>query len=248
MTRRVVVTGGGTGIGRAIAAAFVADGDRVTIVGRRSEVLAEAAADLNAGAGASLVEVAIADLTEPDQVERLGARLRAGPPIDVLVNNAGGSIRPAADDDLAATAAVYEQNFRLNVLPAVLLATELLPHITQPGGRIVSIGSIAALTGRGPYGPAKAALHSWALGLAKSVAAQGITVNIVAPGFIPDTEFWSGRLDDHVAAGLLSQIPAGRAGTPADIAAAVHHLAAEESGWTTGQIIQVNGGQLLGRG
>jgi 3-oxoacyl-[acyl-carrier protein] reductase len=75
-----------------------------------------------------------------------------------------------------------------------------------------------------------------------------VTVNVVAPGFVPDTEFWTGRLDDEVVAAQLAQIPAGRAGTPAEVAAAVAYLAAPDAGWTSGQIVQVNGGTLLGRG
>jgi NAD(P)-dependent dehydrogenase (short-subunit alcohol dehydrogenase family) len=75
-----------------------------------------------------------------------------------------------------------------------------------------------------------------------------VTVNVVAPGFVPDTEFWTGRLSDELVANRLAQIPAGRPGTPEDVAAAVAYLTAPDAGWTTGQILQVNGGTLLGRG
>jgi 3-oxoacyl-[acyl-carrier protein] reductase len=80
------------------------------------------------------------------------------------------------------------------------------------------------------------------------VAADGVTVNVVAPGFVPDTEFWTGRLTDELVADRVGQIPMGRPGTPREVAAAVAYLAAPDAGWTTGQIVQVNGGTLLGRG
>ncbi|WP_306306516.1 SDR family NAD(P)-dependent oxidoreductase [Nocardia veterana] len=97
-----------------------------------------------------------------------------------------------------------------------------------------------------PYGAAKAALHGWSMGLAQQLAPQGITVNVVAPRFVPDTEFWADRLTPELEADRVSQIPLGRAGTPAEVAAG--YLTSAEAGWTTGQILQINGGALLGRG
>jgi 3-oxoacyl-[acyl-carrier protein] reductase len=247
MTRRAIVTGGGTGIGRAVAARLAAGGDHVVIVGRRADVLAAAAKDINGNLGADRVGCATADLTDPAAVARLADDLTAAGTIDVLVNNAGGNFdgRP---DDLAGVAAGWEANFRGNVLTAVLLTEALLPHLARPGGRIIGISSIAALRGNGSYGAAKAALHAWALSLATALAPEGITANIVAPGFVPDTEFWLDRLTDDVVRSRLAQIPANRPGTPEEIAAAVGYLASPDAGWTTGQILQVNGGALLGRG
>jgi 3-oxoacyl-[acyl-carrier protein] reductase len=246
VTRGAVVSGGGTGIGRAIAARLAADGTDVLIVGRRAEVLSAAAEEINDEVGAPRVTTATADLTRPDEVERLVEALTG--PVDVVVNNAGGNFGQAAAGDLAGLVAAWEADVRGNVLPAVLLTEALLPRLRRPGGRIVTITSIAALRGPGSYGGAKAALHAWALGLAQTLAPQGITANVVAPGFVPDTEFWAGRLTDDLVASRLAQIPMGRPGTPAEVAAAVAHLAAPDAGWTTGQILQVNGGTLAGRG
>jgi 3-oxoacyl-[acyl-carrier protein] reductase len=246
MARRAVVSGGGTGIGKAVAARLAGDGCAVVIVGRRAEVLAKTAAELNADLPAPLVSTELADLTEPEQVRALADRLAAAGPVDVLVNNAGGSF--GRGGDLAAVAAAWEADVRGNVLPSVLLTTALLPSLARPGGRIVVLGSIAGLRGPGSYGGAKAALHAWALGLATELAGDGVTVNVVAPGFVPDTGFWTGRLTEELVANRLAQIPAGRAGTPEDVAAAVAYLVAPDAGWTTGQILQVNGGTLLGRG
>jgi len=240
--RRAVVSGGGTGIGRAVAARLAAEGCEVVVVGRRRAVLAEAAEKLNASLPEPRVLVETADLTEPDEVEALAGRLGA---VDVVVNNAGGNYGRGGDG-LAGLAAEWEADVRGNVLPAVLLTTALLPALSRPGGRVVVMSSVAALRGPGSYGGAKAALHAWALGLARDVAADGVTVNVVAPGFVPDTEFWTGRLTDEVVASRLALVPMGRAGTPEEVAAAVAYLAAPDAGWTTGQILQVNGGTVLG--
>ena len=247
MTRRAVVTGGGTGIGRAVARRLAVDGCEVVIVGRRADVLDEAAAELNADLPRRPVSARAADLTDPARVGELAESLAAAGPVDVLVNNAGG-IFSGGGEDLAAVAAAWEADVRGNVLPSVLLTTALLPVLARPGGRVVVMSSIAALLGSGTYGGAKAALQAWALGLATRVAADGITVNVVAPGFVPATEFWTGRLTDALVADRVGRIPAGRPGTPEEVAAAVAYLTAPDAGWTTGQILQVNGGTLLGRG
>jgi 3-oxoacyl-[acyl-carrier protein] reductase len=246
VTRRAVVSGGGTGIGRAIAARLAADGADVVIIGRRAEVLATAAKEINDAVDSPRVATATADLTSPDEVQQLVDAL--GETVDVVVNNAGGNFGSAGAGDLAGLAVAWEADIRGNVLPAVLLTEALLPRLSRPGGRIITISSIAALRGPGSYGGAKAALHAWSLGLAQTLAPEGITVNVVAPGFVPETEFWAERLTEDVMASRLAQIPMGRPGTPAEVAAAVAHLAAPDAGWTTGQILQVNGGTMPGRG
>lgn len=240
MTRRAVVSGGGTGIGRAIARRLAADRNGVVVLGRRNEVLQAAAKDINSEIGESRVTTATVDLTVPDDVRRCADELG---PVDIIVNNVGGAMGSGED-----TAASWEADFRGNVLTAVLLTEALLPRLPRPGGRIIAIGSIAGLRGAGAYGAAKAALHNWTLDLATKLAPEGITANVVAPGFVPDTEFWAGRLTDDLVASRLAQIPMGRPGSPEEVAAAVAYLATPDAGWTTGQILQVNGGAMLGRG
>ncbi|MEV0231327.1 SDR family oxidoreductase [Nonomuraea sp. NPDC050786] len=240
MTRTTVVTGGGTGIGKAVAARFAADGDRVVIIGRRADVLEEAAKEIG---GTALA----ADLSEPTEVERVRADLaeRFGT-IDVLVNNAGGNVE--MQDGSGGVAERWTGNFRANVLTSVL-PTEALRDLLNPSGRIVFMSSIAAFRGSGgtSYGPMKAALHPYAADLAADLGPRGITVNVVAPGFIEDTEFFSGTLDDERRAMLVAQTATGRAGTPQDIAETVHWLASPGAGHVTAQIIQVNGGAERGR-
>jgi 3-oxoacyl-[acyl-carrier protein] reductase len=246
--RLAVVSGGGSGIGKAITQRLVDGGDRVVILGRRSEVLAEAADELNAAAGEVLVTWHRVDLTRADEVVGAAEAIAAGGPVDVLVNNAGGRVH-GLGDGLGAVAAFWQRNFEANVLPTVLLTQALLPHVRRPGGRIVAVGSVAAFLGRGAYGPAKAALHAWAYGLAPVLAADGVTVNVVAPGMVPDVESPMYQRHAAKAAEVVERdIPMARFGTRSEVAAMVGYLASPEAGYVTGQILQVNGGMVLGRG
>ncbi|HEX2498320.1 MAG TPA: SDR family oxidoreductase, partial [Actinomycetes bacterium] len=205
------------------------------------------AAEINKVVDADRVAWHQVDLTQPDQVEATAATLvDGGRTVDVLVNNAGG-ITSGSGDTLADVADAWRRDFDGNVLTTVLLTEALLPHLRRPGGRVIAISSVAALRGAGSYGAAKAALHAWMYGLSAELAADGITVNVVAPGFIPDTRFWDGRLTQDMYDARVGAIPMGRAGTPAEVAAAVRYLAGPDSGYTTGQILQVNGGWVTGR-
>jgi len=241
MNRQVVVSGGGTGIGRAIAAAFAADGDRVVIVGRRADVLERTAAELPG----EICPVA-ADLTVPGDARRVADAVG---PVDVIVNNAGAGTSFGPKETLEEHAAAWRSELDANVLTAVLLTTALLPALRRPGGRILLMSSIAGLRGGGgAYSAAKAALHGWALDLAAKLGADGVTVNVVAPGYVADTEFFGGPMSPAGHETRVRQTLVGRAGTPTEIAAAVRYLASPEAGFVTGQILQVNGGALLGRG
>lgn len=245
--RRVVVSGGGTGIGRATAAAFAASGDQVIILGRREDVLRTAADEITAEHGKGRADFFAADLSEPDQVRAAAAFITADGPVDVVVTNAGGNVASGGDGSLEGIADGYRRNFAANVLTAVLLTEALLPHVRRPGGRIVHLSSIAALRGPGSYGGAKAAVHAYTFELAQRVGKDGITVNAVAPGFVGDTEFFGDRATPDFVAARVAQSLTGNPGRPSEIAAAIQHLAAPEAGYTTGQILHVNGGAMLGR-
>ncbi|MFD1149386.1 SDR family NAD(P)-dependent oxidoreductase [Saccharothrix hoggarensis] len=230
-TRTAVVTGGGTGIGRAIAEELVRRGLDVVITGRRADVLERTAGEIGARAVAfDAADQASVDAALPHLPER----------VDVLVNNAGG----LADGDglKQEWLAMYEAN----VVTAVLVTTALGPRLADQA-RVVTIGSIAGRRGGGSYGAAKAAVEAWTAELAFKLGGRGITANVVSPGFVDDTEFFGGGMTERRRETLVAETANGRAGTPADVAATVAFLASPEAGHITGQVIAVNGGAHLGR-
>ncbi|MGH3404939.1 MAG: SDR family NAD(P)-dependent oxidoreductase [Streptosporangiaceae bacterium] len=240
--RQVVVTGGGTGIGRAVAAAFAEAGDDVVITGRRPDVLAKTAADL----GSSVRPVPF-DTADPAQVT---AALSDLPPrVNVLVNCAGGNtdIGAPEPDGLAGLAAAWHANLDANVLSAVLVTTALRPRLA-PGGAVISLSSIAAhRPGAAAYGAAKAAVEAWNLTLAADLGADQITANVISPGYIEHTEFFRDRMTPQRRTTLIGQTFTGRAGNPSDIAGTVLFLASPAASHITAQVLHVNGGALSAR-
>ncbi|RPF20737.1 SDR family NAD(P)-dependent oxidoreductase [Myceligenerans xiligouense] len=238
--RRVVVTGGGTGMGLATATRFAADGDEVLIVGRRKEVLEKAAS-----AAPEKITPFVADLTRSDDVARLAGTF-AEDPVDVLVNCAGGLVKQSGGGELADAVEQYRRTLDANLVSAMALTEALWPSLRRPGARIVSISSIAAQRGGGgAYSAAKAGLHGWSMGIARKGGPDQITANVVAPGYVQDTEFFgeAGRSGRHDA--LVGETLVGRAGRPEDIAGTVHFLCSDDASWITGQVISVNGGAYL---
>lgn len=248
--RLVVVTGGGTGMGRAIAAAFAADGEQVALLGRREDVLAQAAEQLQAKAPQGRILWRRCDVSDAGSVEAFRDWLmaEAGSTVDVLVNNAGG-VRGLADGASLGEAAAYAwDQLGANLVGTYLMVHALLPHLRRPGGRVVNISSIAALRGGGDmYSAAKAGVLGLTYALAGDLGPEGITVNAVAPGLVLETEFFGEGMTPERLARTVAQTPMRRAGTPADIAAAVHYLASEEASFVTGEVLHVNGGWLFGR-
>ncbi|MET7731754.1 SDR family oxidoreductase [Streptomyces sp. NPDC005402] len=246
MARNVVISGGGTGIGLAAAQVFAAEGDRVLLLGRRAEVLEKA------GVPGALTYAA--DLGDVDQVRGVvGFVERELGTVDVLVHSAGGTgqLEPPAEssDPLDAVAHNWTVNFRLNLLTAALLTEGLKDRLASPGGRVLFVSSIAAYrgSGSGAYGAAKAGLHPYAHDLARELGPRGITANVVAPGYIEDTEFFGPAIDPARRERLVGDTLNGRAGTPGDVAATLHWLASAGAGHVTSQVVQVNGGAERGR-
>lgn len=270
--RHVVVTGGGTGIGLAVAARFAAAGDHVTITGRREHVLKDAVARLSSRSGLSSlsgqhdlgaggdVEYACFDASDPAAVEAALPRLPER--VDVLVNNAGGNTDfggsgdrppgdqresdPAGRDSLAGLAAAWRANLDANLLSAVLVTAALTPRFAR-NARIVSLSSIAARRGAGSYGAAKAAVETWTADIAAELGPRGITANAVSPGLTEGSEFFRGTLTDQRRQRLIGETTTKRPGTTMDVAAVIEFLASPGAGHVTGQVVHVNGGAYLGR-
>ena len=234
MTRKVLVTGGSGGIGKAVAARFRKAGDRVLITGRDAAKLAETAREIDA-------EPVVCDGADPRQVAELAAAV--GPELDVLVNMAGGNtdIGRAKGDGLDDVAAAWRANLDANLLSAVLTTTAVLDRL-RTGGTVINVGSIGAEYAGSAYGAAKAALAAWTAGLSADVGPKGVTANLVSPGYIEDTDFFHGRLTEQRREALIAATHTGRAGHPDDIAATVEFLASEGARHITGQTVHVNGG------
>jgi 3-oxoacyl-[acyl-carrier protein] reductase len=245
-TSTIVVTGGGTGIGRATALRLAAEGRQVTVVGRRPEPLEQVAE-----AAAGRVSTVAADVSTEAGARAVAAALaQAGHDCHGLVCAAGGNPpSSAAVEPIAAERADWQASFESNVLSAVLPLTALRESLIRTAGRVVLISSIAALrgSGAGPYGAMKAALHGWVYDLARDLGAHGGTANVIAPGFVPDTEFWQSRLTEQMRRDRLAQSLVGRAGEPAEVASLIAWLLGPDGGWMTGQILSPNGGAVLGR-
>jgi 3-oxoacyl-[acyl-carrier protein] reductase len=246
----VVISGAGTGIGRAVARRLAVAGQHVTVTGRRDGPLRELAGEFGA-----LVEPVTADAGTPDGAAAVAAAVAdGGRGCAGLVCAAGGLSSGSSEagpglGGLDGTRADWQAAFESNVLTAVLLTEALRGALERASGRVVLLSSVAALrgSGGGPYGAMKAALHAWAFDLARELGPHGGTANVVAPGFVPDTEFWAGRLTPARRRERAAQNLVGREGTPQEVASLIAWLLGSDGGWVTGQIISPNGGAVLGR-
>ena len=239
-----LVTGGGVGIGRQIALRLARAGARVAVTYRTHEPDPEL---LDALGGSDAVTMSL-DATSESEVARLAADLadRFGT-LDVLVNNAGGLVKRATLAELDPE--LWRTILAVNLDSTYLVTRALLPMITRGRGRVINIGSLAGHNGGGPgavaYATSKAAIVGFTRAVAKEVAADGITVNALAPGFIEATPFHETFTSAEARAATLAAIPVGRAGIPEDVAAAVHWLASADSGFVTGTVVDINGGHYV---
>ena len=236
-----LVTGASGGIGAQIATALHSQGATVVLHGTRASKLEALKEEL----GERTVTVT-ANLADREAVAGLvnSASEAAGGPVNVLVNNAGitrdGLLMRMKNDD-------WDDVLEVNLMASVVLCRSAMRAMMKArSGRIISISSIVGVTGnpgQTNYAASKAGIIGFSKSLAAEVANRGITVNVVAPGFIatPMTDV----LDDDQKVALLARVPAGRLGTAAEIAASVVFLASDEAAYVTGTTMHVNGGMAM---
>ena len=243
--RVIVVTGASRGIGRGIAVALAESGCAVVInFSSSAEAAQETAAAVEARGGTA--HLCRFDVSDPEAIKEgfkeIGKLYNR---VDVLVNNAG-----ITRDNLLALMKPGEWDAVIDTnLKGAFLCSQAVVKMMmrQKYGRIINVTSVVGVIGNPGqcnYSAAKAGLLGLTRSLARELISRNITVNAVAPGFIETA--MTLRLPEKVRGELLNQIPAGRYGSPEDVAAAVKFLASDEAGYITGQIIHVNGGMFMG--
>jgi NAD(P)-dependent dehydrogenase (short-subunit alcohol dehydrogenase family) len=237
----VLVTGGGTGIGKATATAFIAEGAKVVITGRRESVLKETTKEL--GESAHFI---VGDVSKNGDHKRIiDETIGKYGQLDVLVNNAGtgvmGPLSETSDEDI-------ENTYRTNVFGPLSLIREALTHLTDSKGTVINITSAMSqgvMPGSAAYSSSKAAMDHVTRTLAAELGSTGVRVNAVAPGLTNTDITTAVREDEQMLGMFVGQTPMGRLGEPQEIANAVLLLAGKNAGWITGQIVQAAGGLLL---
>jgi len=251
--RHALVCGASEGIGRAAAHELALLGADVTVLSRRAEVLEAVARDLPADKGQRHGFVA-ADVSAHDTLRAKVQALVAGKPVHVLVNNTGG---PPGGPAHTAEASAYLDAFQRHLLANHLLVQAVLPGMrTDAWGRIVNVISTSVrepIANLGVSNTVRGAVASWAKTLSRELAAQGITVNNVLPGYtetgriaqiLRDRAAASGQGEDAVAEGMRKTVPAGRFAQPSEIAAAIAFLCSPAAAYINGVSLAVDGGRM----
>ena len=251
--RHALVCGGSGGIGHAAAHELALLGADVTVLARRAEVLEAVATALPREAGQHHGFIA-ADVSVHDALRAKVQALVAGKPVHILVNNTGG---PPGGPAHAADAAAYLEAFQRHLLANQLLVQAVLPGMrTDAWGRIVNVISTSVrepIPNLGVSNTIRGAVASWAKTLSRELAAEGITVNNVLPGYtetgriaqiLRDRAAATGQAEDAIADGMRKGVPAGRFAKPAEVAAAIAFLCTPAAAYINGVSLAVDGGRM----
>lgn len=246
--RVAFVTGGASGIGRAIGIALASEGARVVIADLDGERADDAVAEIEAAGGTAMAITT--DVADSEAVQAaVDATHRAFGPIDILVNNASEG---KGDGVLEIDEATWDRDLAVALRGAFVCAKAALPAmIERKTGVILNIASVNGLTalGQEAYGAAKAGLISFTRNLAVRYGPHGIRANAIAPATVR-TPAWKARLeeDPSIFERLAAWYPLGRVGEPEDVAKAAVFLASDDAGWISGTVLVVDGGLLAGNG
>ncbi len=249
MAKTVIITGGGSGIGKATATKFAKGNYNVIIMGRSKKALMNTTKEIKQNIAWQQVDVS----KRKEVTTAIKAIVKQYGTIDILVNNAGTSGGFITSDPIAEAEIIWNNILETNLKGSFLMAMAIAPHLSRPGGRIINISSIAAQMGGSragamAYAAAKAGIHGLTFSLARELGPEGITANVIAPGLITNTMFFGSRsLPQERIDQTISQTPMRRTGQPIDIAEAIYFLASDKASFITGEIFNVNGGWLFGR-
>lgn len=240
-----IVTGAGTGLGRAIAIMFAREGAKVALNGRRKEPLEKVAAEIAQAGGTALA--CAGDVTKAADVKRMvEATVTAFGRLDILVNNAGGI--PERGPVLGMSEEGFRKTLDVNLTSAFLCSKQALPELIKTRGNIVNVASLAGLRGapnNTAYGAAKGGMVILTKDMAVDYAPQGVRVNAVCPAYV-ETDLNRDFIADLKKTGeyeaLVKMHPLGRLGEPDDVAYAAVYLASDEAKWITGLPLSVDGG------
>jgi NAD(P)-dependent dehydrogenase (short-subunit alcohol dehydrogenase family) len=243
-----LITGGGTGMGRATALVFAKEGARVTVTGRRKEPLEETISEIeSSGRQAIMVQGDVS--VAKDAAEMVNKTVKAFGRLDVLINNAGVSYKPGSVVEIDEDG--WDVVMDINAKGVFLVSKYATPELEKTRGNIINTGSIFGLLGTQPhkdlaYCASKGAVVNMTRSMALDLAGKHIRVNCICPGIV-DTPLVRGAIkrfgnDDKVLHAFQAEHPIGRLGQPEDIAYAHLYLASDEASWVTGAVLSVDGG------
>ncbi|MCT4306149.1 SDR family NAD(P)-dependent oxidoreductase [Elizabethkingia anophelis] len=243
----ILITGGTSGMGKAMTEKFLQQNNIVIVFGRKTaclEVLKNKFKDK--------LYIYKVDISQKDQLIKVFEDIKQKfSSIDVLINAAGFNIITTTSIPFENAIDNWDKVMETNLKGAFMVTILAIPLISNMNGRIINISSIGAFTGGNSagglaYAASKAGLNGLTMALARELSLKGITVNSIAPGFIEQTGFTEAFTEEKITS-IIKEVPVNRAGNVNDIAELCLFISSENSGYITGEIIQINGGWLFGR-